>query len=87
MCGSAAIPVCHSGLRPTAATLESDMAKTRLDELVPALVKDGRLDPRHADLLARYWDERDSEAANLEAIGYWLTVCQHARDEQGPMLP
>jgi hypothetical protein len=63
------------------------MANTRLEQLVPALVADGRLDPDHAELLSRYWDERDSEAANLEAIAYWLAVCQPARDDHAQRLP
>lgn len=51
------------------------MSRLSLKTLLPALVEDGRLDPHHADILALYWDERDSPAANLEAIGYWLEIC------------
>ncbi|TVQ48588.1 MAG: hypothetical protein EA371_05455 [Gammaproteobacteria bacterium] len=51
------------------------MPRLSAKSLLPALIEDGRLDPRHAELLARYWDERDSTAVNLEAIGYWLEVC------------
>lgn len=63
------------------------MADTRLDDLLPDPLPEGRLDPWQAELFSRYWDERDSEAANLEAIGYWLAVSRPARDEQASLLP
>jgi len=53
------------------------MAKAQIVNLLPALVSDGRLAARDAEILARYWDERDSDADNLEAIGYWLALRRH----------
>ncbi len=54
------------------------MAKARILDLLPALVTDGRLPARDAEIFARYWDERDSDAGNLEAIGYWLALRRHS---------
>lgn len=60
------------------------MAKARILDLLPALVTDGRLAARDAEILARYWDERDSDADNLEAIGYWLALRRHTSSDGEP---
>ena len=48
-------------------------------DILPALAADGRLAGREAEILARYWDERQSENDNLRAIGYWLDMRAQAR--------
>jgi len=45
-----------------------------LDELLPALSRDGWMREADSEIFARYWNERQSEAHNLEMIGYWLAL-------------
>jgi hypothetical protein len=59
------------------------MLKAIKRDLLPALIEDGMLQARDAALLASYWDERDSDAVNLEVIGYWLALRGSLNPERG----
>jgi len=45
-----------------------------IEELLPALSRDGWLPEADSEILARYWNERQSDSHNLEMIGYWLSL-------------